>query len=99
LENTATGQRAIWFLKNGGCSPSTYLQQCPVQWHIAVLVILTATAMLTWFGKTRRHRSACHLVLSEERCARPAVPTYKQCPFSGTSRVLVESFNGGGAQC
>jgi FG-GAP-like repeat len=34
-ENTTTGQRAIWFLKNGAVSSTTYLPTTPVQWHIA----------------------------------------------------------------
>jgi hypothetical protein len=34
-ENTTTGERAIWFLKNGVFSGSIYLPTIPVQWHIA----------------------------------------------------------------
>ena len=34
-ENTSTGQRAIWFLKNGVLSSSIYLPTVPVAWHIA----------------------------------------------------------------
>ena len=34
-ENTSTGQRAIWFLKNGAVSSTVYLPTVPVQWHIA----------------------------------------------------------------
>jgi hypothetical protein len=35
LENTKTGQRCIWFLKNGAVSSGTYLPTVDVQWHIA----------------------------------------------------------------
>jgi FG-GAP-like repeat len=34
-ENTSTGQRAIWFLKNGVLSSSIYLPTVGVQWRIA----------------------------------------------------------------
>jgi len=34
-EDTATGQRAIWFLKNGVFSSGIYSPTMPVQWHIA----------------------------------------------------------------
>src|SRR6516162_10193096 len=34
-ENTTTGQRAIWFFKNGVYSSSIYLPTIPVEWHIA----------------------------------------------------------------
>jgi AMMECR1 domain-containing protein len=34
-ENNSTGQRAIWFLKNGVFSSSIYLPTVPVEWHIA----------------------------------------------------------------
>jgi kumamolisin len=34
-ENTTTGQRAIWFLKNGVPSSSINLPTMPVEWHIA----------------------------------------------------------------
>jgi len=33
-ENTVTGQRTIWFLKNGVLSGTTYLPTLPVRWHI-----------------------------------------------------------------
>jgi hypothetical protein len=35
LENTSTGQRAIWFVKNEAVSSATYLPTVDVQWHIA----------------------------------------------------------------
>jgi hypothetical protein len=35
LENTITGQRAIWFVKNGAVSSGTYLPTVDPQWHIA----------------------------------------------------------------
>ena len=35
LENTVTGQRAIWLLKNGLYSSGYYLPSAPTQWHIA----------------------------------------------------------------
>jgi hypothetical protein len=35
LENNSTGQRAIWFLKNGAVSSATYLPTVPPEWHIA----------------------------------------------------------------
>ena len=34
LENTSTGQRAIWFIKNGVYSSSFYLPTVPVVWKI-----------------------------------------------------------------
>jgi hypothetical protein len=34
-ENTATGRRAIWFLKNGVPSSGLMLPTMPVEWHIA----------------------------------------------------------------
>src|SRR6516165_2927332 len=34
-ENSSTGERAIWFLKNGAFSSSAFLPTMPVQWHIA----------------------------------------------------------------
>jgi hypothetical protein len=35
LENTSTGERAIWLLKNGVLSSSYYLPTVNTQWHIA----------------------------------------------------------------
>jgi hypothetical protein len=35
-ENTATGERAIWFLKNGVFSSGICLPTIPVQWHIGI---------------------------------------------------------------
>jgi AMMECR1 domain-containing protein len=34
-EDTITGQRGIWLLKNGVLSSSFYLPTVPVEWHIA----------------------------------------------------------------
>jgi hypothetical protein len=34
-ENSSTGQRAIWFLKNGVVSSTTHLPTVPAQWHVA----------------------------------------------------------------
>jgi AMMECR1 domain-containing protein len=34
-ENTTTGQRGLWFLKDGAFSSSALLPTVPVQWHIA----------------------------------------------------------------
>jgi kumamolisin len=34
-ENTSTGQRAIWFMKNGTLQSSTYLATVPADWHVA----------------------------------------------------------------
>jgi hypothetical protein len=33
-ENTSTGQRSIWFLKNGVLSSWINLPTMPVEWHI-----------------------------------------------------------------
>jgi kumamolisin len=35
LENTTSGQRAIWFLQNGSFQTSSYLATIPTVWHIA----------------------------------------------------------------
>jgi hypothetical protein len=40
-QNTSTGQRCIWLVKNGVLSSSSYLPTTAVAWHIEVLPILT----------------------------------------------------------
>jgi hypothetical protein len=34
LENTSTGERAIWFLKNWVLTRSLYLPTAPLEWNI-----------------------------------------------------------------